>query len=238
SYVQLLERRQGEELDEDSKEFMGYIVEGVQRMKRLIDDLLLFSRVGTQGKPLEPVSVQAAYEDAVANLQVALEESGAEISHGELPTAIGDGSQLTQLFQNLISNAIKFSREDAPPRIHVWAERKGATWTVTVRDNGVGVAEDQQERIFVIFQRSHHRHEYPGNGIGLAVCKKIAERHNGRIWVESPGPVDPEGMRDPVAFEGEGSAFRFTLDVVPSSQDERVPEPVETNLEDRSRELV
>jgi PAS domain S-box-containing protein len=196
SYVQLLAKRYQGKLDADADEFIGYAVDGATRMQRLINDLLLYSRVGTRGKPFEPIDSYQALAAALDNLQLALVDSGAAVSHGPLPTVMADGSQLTQLFQNLVGNAIKFHGE-APPQVHVSARRQDKEWLFSVRDNGIGIAREDFERIFVIFQRLHGRGDYPGTGIGLAVCKRIVERHGGKIWLES----EP----------GQGTTFLFTL---------------------------
>jgi len=195
-YTQLLARRYSEKLDDDAREFIGYAVDGVTRMQRLINDLLAYSRVGRKQRAFEPVDCAALLGRVCSDLQVALEESGAEVTHEGLPTLSGDPVQLGQLFQNLVGNAVKFHGQ-APPRVHVSAERREGGWLFSVRDNGIGIEPQYADRIFVIFQRLHGRGEYPGTGIGLAVCKKIVERHGGRIWVES----EP----------GSGSTFRFTL---------------------------
>lgn len=200
SYAQLLERRYRSQFDEDGLEFLHYIVDGAKRMRQLIDDLLSFSRVGTQAKALSPVSSEAALNAALANLSLSISESGAEIKREPLPVVLADQSQLTQLFQNLIANAIVYRRADEPPRIQIRAEKKDRQWQFAVKDNGIGIAPEHHERIFVIFQRLHGRGEYPGTGIGLAICKKIAERHGGRIWVESE--------------VGKGSIFYFLLPAV------------------------
>ena len=196
SYTQLLARRYRGQLDEAADEFIGYAVDGANRMQILINDLLAYSRVGTQGKPLAPTETGAVFEAARANLRVAIEESGAEVASDPLPAVMGDQTQLLQLFQNLIGNAIKFRGEE-PPRVHVGAEPRDGRWLFSVRDNGIGIGAQYLERIFVIFQRLHGRTEYSGTGIGLAICKKIVERHGGKIWVES----EP----------GKGSTFYFTL---------------------------
>jgi light-regulated signal transduction histidine kinase (bacteriophytochrome) len=196
SYTQLLERRYKDKLDGDAKEFMAYIVDGSARMKQLIEDLLAYSRVGTRGKEFVSTDTQAALNKALLNLRAAQEASGAVITHGELPAVTGDGQQLTQLFQNLLGNAMKF-RAEAPPKIHVACEARPDVWVFTVSDNGIGLDPQYSERIFMMFQRLHTKAEYPGTGIGLAICKKIVDRHGGRIWVESQ--------------PGRGCTFGFTI---------------------------
>ena len=197
-FVQLLARRYGGKLDSDAEEFIGYAVDGAHRMQRMITDLLAYSRVATRGKPPGLVSCEVILDQTLANLSVAMEENGAVVTHDPLPTVRADSAQLLQVFQNLIGNAIKF-RGDAAPRVHVGSERRDSDWVFSVRDNGIGIEPEYYERIFVIFQRLHGRDEYPGTGIGLAICKRIVERHGGRIWVESE--------------LGRGAAFYFTLPV-------------------------
>jgi PAS domain S-box-containing protein len=197
SYTQLLERRYGDKLDADAREFMGFIVEGATRMKQLIEDLLAYSRVGTRGKELRPVQAQGALDRALVNLRAAIEGSGAQLSYDALPEVKADDTQLTQLLQNLIGNAIKFRKKEEAPRVHVGAEDAGEEWRFFVADNGIGMEPQYFERIFMVFQRLHTRDEYPGTGIGLAICKKVVDRHGGRIWVESA--------------PGKGSKFIFTL---------------------------
>jgi len=196
SYTQLLARRYGDRLDDDAREFIGYAVDGATRMQQLINDLLQYSRVGTRGETLQPCSLGDAVERARRNLAPLLEESGAEVRVDPLPILAVDAGQMTQLFQNLLQNAVRF-RSEAAPRIHISAERSGGEWIVAVRDNGIGIDPQYAERIFVIFQRLHTAAEFPGSGIGLAICKKIVARHGGRIWVEP----HPEG----------GSVFRVGL---------------------------
>jgi PAS domain S-box-containing protein len=196
SYVQLLKRRYEGKLDADADEFIGYAVQGATRMQRLIDDLLTYSRVGTRGRPLEPFEVSVAVEQAMQNLEVAIAESGARIEVGKMPTVRADGSQLAQLFQNLLGNAIKY-RTAEPPRVEVSARRVPGAHEFAVRDNGIGIDPKHFDRIFIIFQRLQARDETSGTGIGLALCKKIVERHGGRIWVESQ--------------PGKGSTFLFTI---------------------------
>jgi light-regulated signal transduction histidine kinase (bacteriophytochrome) len=196
SYTQLLGRRYGERLDGDAQEFMAYIVDGAARMKQLIEDLLAYSRVGTRGKEFQEVDSGASLSRALANLRTAAEASGAAVTHDPMPMVLADGAQLAQVFQNLIGNAIKFRGEE-PPRVHVHAETTDSVWVFTVKDNGIGLDTQYADRIWMMFQRLHNKADYPGTGIGLAIVKKIVERHGGRIWVES----EP----------GKGSTFGFTI---------------------------
>ena len=198
SYTQLLARRYQGKLDAAADEFIAYAVDGANRMQGLINDLLAYSRVGTRAKGIEPTDCTAGLDQALANLKAAIEKSGAVVTHDPLPTVMADDLQLVQLLQNLIGNAIKFHVEK-PPCIHVSAEQKGSEWVFSVRDNGIGIDPQYAERIFVIFQRLHTREEYPGTGIGLAICRKIVERRGGRIWVESQ--------------PGIGSTFYFTIPI-------------------------
>jgi len=184
SYVQLLSRRYKGRLDTDADEFIAFAVDGTLRMQQLINDLLAYSRVGTRGKPLAPTDFEDVLSKAMTNLKVAIEESGAVVSHDQLPMALADETQMVQLFQNLLGNAIKFRAEEVP-RIHVSARAEREEWVFAVRDNGIGIDPQFHERIFVLFQRLHGRDEYPGTGIGLTISKKIVERHGGRIWLES-----------------------------------------------------
>ena len=196
SYMQLLSRRYAGKLDSDADDFIGFAVDGARRMQVLIQDLLVYSRVGTRGKPFEPTNCEDVLEQVLSNMEVAINESGAVVTHDPLPTVAADASQLAQIFQNLIGNAIKFQGEETP-RVHVSAERKAGEWLFSVADNGIGIDPKFFERIFVIFQRLHGRGEYSGTGIGLAISRKIVERHGGRMWVES----EP----------GKGSTFYFTI---------------------------
>lgn len=196
SYVQLLAKRYRDKLDSDANEFIEFAVDGATRMQRLIQDLLAYSRVGTRGQTLVDCDLETALTWACTNLQAAIEESQAQITHDPLPWVVGDAAQLGQLMQNLIANALKFRGREAPC-IHVSARRHGALWQVGVQDNGIGIDPAYFEQIFVIFQRLHTREQYAGTGIGLAICKKIVERHGGRIWVESA--------------PGQGTTFYFTL---------------------------
>ena len=208
SYVQLLARRYEGKLDHDADDFISYAVDGANRMQTLIDDLLVYSRVGTCGKSFTSTDCEDILKQVLTNLQVAIEESNAVVTHGSLPTVMADETQLVQLFQNLVGNAIKFHSEE-PPRIHISAEQKGDEWEFSVSDNGIGIEPEFFDRIFVIFQRLHSRDEYSGTGIGLAICKKIVERHGGRIWVES--------------VPGEGTTFFFTIPIKRGDQEEQNP---------------
>lgn len=196
SYVQLLSRRYKGRLDTDADEFIAYAVDGTLRMQQLINDLLAYSRVGTRGKPPMPTSFEDVLSKAMANLKMAIVESGVEVTHDPLPTAYADELQMVQLFQNLIGNAIKF-RGKEKPQVHVSATPEGKEWVFSVCDNGIGIDPQFHDRIFVLFQRLHGREEYPGTGIGLTIAKKIVERHGGRIWLES----EP----------GKGTTFYFTI---------------------------
>ncbi len=197
SFVQLLGQRYKGKLDADADEFIGYAVDGAHRMQQLIQDLLTYSRVGTRGGALVPTDTGEALDRALANLRLALDESGSLVTRDPLPVVRGDPGQLEHLFLNLVGNAIKF-RSSEPSRIHVSATDAGPEgWRISVKDNGIGIEADYYERIFVIFQRLHGREQYGGTGIGLAIAKKIVERHGGRIWVDS----EP----------GRGATFSFTL---------------------------
>jgi light-regulated signal transduction histidine kinase (bacteriophytochrome) len=196
SYTQLLARRYRGKLDSEADEFIGFAVDGATRMQTLIRDLLSYSRVMTQGHSLQPADATVACDMARRNLQKSIEESGATVSVGLLPTVHADATQLTQLFQNLIGNALKYCKERAP-QIRVDAKVGDEAWLFSVQDNGIGIEPQYFERIFQMFQRLHTREEYSGTGIGLAICRRIVERHGGRIWVES----EP----------GRGSTFHFAI---------------------------
>jgi signal transduction histidine kinase len=196
SYLQLLEERHGAFLNPEAREFIGYAVDGAERMHRMIQDLLAYARVESRGQEFCLVDCESIVSSAIQNLKVAIGETHAVIEHDTLPTVTGDSVQLTQVFQNLISNAIKF-RGKTSPRIRVSVERKEQEWLFTVKDNGIGIDQKNFDRVFVLFQRLHTRQEYSGTGIGLAVCKKIIDRHGGRIWIESQ--------------PGQGTAVFFTI---------------------------
>jgi PAS domain S-box-containing protein len=197
SYTELLSERYRGKLDERADKYIGYINDGARRMQRLVSDLLALSRVGTQGKPLEPVDSAAVLKNVMRSMTPAIRESHASIQSGSLPVVAADESQLGQLFQNLIGNAIKFRAPDRPSSIIIDARRADGAWIFSVQDNGIGIESQYSERIFQMFQRLHGRDEYEGNGIGLAIAKKIVERHGGSIWLSSA--------------VGEGTVFYFSL---------------------------
>jgi two-component system sensor histidine kinase/response regulator len=195
SYTKLLARRYKGKLDADAEEFINYAVDGASRMEQLIEDLLVYSRVGNRDKLMRQVNCEVVLARAVANLEGAIQESGAVITHDPLPSLVADDTQLVQVFQNLIANAIKFRR--VVPRIHVAVRSLEGEYIFSIEDNGIGIDSHYADRIFVIFQRLHTRTEYPGNGIGLAICKKVIEQHGGRIWLDSR--------------PGEGTTFHFAV---------------------------
>lgn len=197
-YLGLLAERYKDRLDEDANDFIDYAVDGANWMFRLINDLLHYSRVTTHGKPFEKISAEKLLEQALAILQVTIRENQAIITSDSLPVIMADKVQMVQLFQNLVGNAIKF-RSEKRPEISIRVERRQDEWLFSVQDNGIGLDPRQADRIFLIFQRLHTRDEYPGTGIGLALCKKIVERHGGRIWVESR--------------PGQGARFFFTIPI-------------------------
>jgi PAS domain S-box-containing protein len=198
SYTQLLSKRYRNKLDDDADEFIAYAVDGAKRMQTLLHDLLEYSRVGTRGKPFSLVNCEHIVKQATANLKIAIEECGASVSYDVLPTIMGDEGQLVRLFQNLIGNAIKFRGEEAP-QVHISAQRRNNTVTLSVKDNGIGIDPEHSQSIFDIFRRLHTSEEYPGTGMGLAICKKIVERHGGHISVQSQ--------------PGQGSIFYFSVDM-------------------------
>ncbi len=200
SYLQLLARHYHGQLDETAAEYIGYAVDGARRMQTLIADLLTYAQVETQGIEWTETDSEAVLEGVLRDLQLAVAESGAVVTHDPLPIVSAVPGQLKQVFENLFSNALKF-RGPEPPRIHLSAQRQGMDWLFSVRDHGIGLDLKQRARIFQMFQRLHTSKEYPGTGIGLALCKKIVERHGGRIWVESA--------------PGQGATFFFTLPAAP-----------------------
>ena len=200
SFTQLLADRYGDKLDRDARDFIAFAVDGATRMKQLIEDLLAYSRVTAKGRPTAVVDTPQALSFALRNLEAAILEAGAEVECGPLPPVLADDGQMVQLFQNLVSNAVKFRTPGVPPRVHIEASRAPGhprQWLFRVADNGIGIDPKHFDRVFAIFQRLHTRREYPGTGIGLALCRRIVESYQGRIWVES----EP----------GQGIAFLFTL---------------------------
>lgn len=196
SYTQLLAKRYSDKLDQDAQEFIHFAVDGANRMQSLIQDLLAYSRVGSRGQSLESTDCNSALGQALVDLRTAINESNALVTNDELPVLLADKTQLSQLFQNLLSNSIKFQGDEAP-RIHIKAEQKNGEYLFSVRDNGIGIDPEYHEKIFVIFQRLHKKDAYSGNGIGLSICEQIVKRHGGQIWLESAS--------------GQGSTFYFTL---------------------------
>ncbi len=199
NFVELLAMRYDDELDEDAKEFIGFAVDGVSLMQTLIDDVLVYSKVDLKGIEWELTEVETALHKALSNLRGRISETGAEITYDSMSTIVADSTQLMQLFQNLLGNAIKFKKQDETPQIHVGVQRQEDNWLFSAQDNGIGCDPQFADRIFVIFQRLHTRDEYPGSGMGLAICKKIVECHRGQIWVESE--------------LGKGATFFFTIPV-------------------------
>lgn len=196
SFTELLERRYKSQLDENADKYINYIVDGVTRMQMLVTDLLTYSRTGRSELRLEPIDLNKVLQQVIDDLEVAIQDGGAIITYDPLPTLVVDASQIAQLLQNLIGNAIKF-RSQNPPSVHIRAKKVNPGWVFEVRDNGIGIEPEHAERIFLIFQRLHTRSEYPGSGIGLAICKRVVERHGGWIWVESES--------------GKGSVFYFII---------------------------
>jgi signal transduction histidine kinase len=197
SYAGLLQKRLGDRLEGDNKEFMGYLTDGATRLQAMITDLLDYSRVDRTQMSFSAVEMSEVLVEALSNLQIAIEECDAEVTHDAMPRVKGHPLLLVRLLQNLIGNAIKYRAPERRPLVHVSAERKDGFWTFCVRDNGIGIPADSHDRVFQIFQRLHPRSAYPGTGIGLAVCRRIVEHHGGKIWLESK--------------EDEGSTFYFTL---------------------------
>ena len=205
AYTQLLAERYRGKLDENADKYIKYAVEGALRMQALVEDLLAFSRVGQNGVEHKDTDSSQAVDEALKNLAAAIQESGAQVTRNQLPIVHADLHQLVQLFQNLVGNAIKF-RDKNSPVIRISAGRTGSEWIFAVADNGIGIAFEHRELIFAIFQRLHTRTEYPGNGVGLPICKRIVEQHGGKIWVESE--------------RGHGSTFRFTLPAIAADKED------------------
>ncbi len=196
SFCQLLGESENNNFSEEETEFLGVVVDGGKRMKAIIDDLLKYSRVNAESKPPHPADLSALLDRTLANLQASIEQSGVTITRDPLPTIPANETQISQVFQNLIGNAIKF-RGEVAPTVHISADERLGDWEFSIRDNGIGIAPKQRDRVFQVFQRLHSDSEYEGTGIGLAICKKVVEVHGGQIWIESE--------------LGTGSDFRFTL---------------------------
>ncbi len=196
SFAKLLDRKHSNELGEEAKEYLKFVTGGVERMETLIRDLLNYSRIDSRGDPFKKADCNTILQLVTENLKASIDSRNAKITVDALPILVGDPTQLGQVFQNLISNAVKFCKE-SEPHVHLWAKEDEQNWTFSVHDNGIGIAPQYFQRIFVVFQRLHTIEEYSGTGIGLAICKKIVERHKGRIWVEST--------------LGKGSTFHFTI---------------------------
>ena len=205
-FTELLQKQYANQLDDQAKQYIAYAVDGAKRMGLLIESLLDYSRVGTDGREFVPVRLEDVVHDALQNLRAAVEENKVSIVVHELPVVQGDRLQLARVFQNILGNAIKF-RGDARPEIDIAAARSGTEYRVSIRDNGIGIRQSHADRIFVMFQRLHARDKYEGTGIGLAICQRIIERHGGKIWVESEA--------------GQGSTFYFTL---PPAEEDRAAE--------------
>lgn len=214
AYTKLIAERYRGRLDENGDKFIAYACEGALRMQTLIQDLLAFSRVGRAGAKMISVDCEAAMAEVLLTLGPAIRERGAIVTYTSLPVVRMEASQMTQVFQNLIANAIKFHSEQ-PPKISIRAEKSGTEWLFTVSDNGIGIPTESVETVFIVFHRLHTRSEYAGNGIGLAICKKIIERNGGRIWVEP--------------HVGQGSTFKFTLPCHPLPENAEWKEDVLTS---------
>ncbi len=201
TYVQRLEKKYKGQLDEKADKYIGFAVEGVERMEKLIEGLLAYSRIARGAAQFGPVDSNTIFSLAVTNLSASIHECQAVVTKEDLPIVLGDETQLLQLFQNLIANAVKYRKPRTPPQVHVSSAREGSRYIFSVRDNGIGIDSKNYDRIFQIFQRLHSHEQYAGAGIGLAVCKRIVERHDGRIWIES--------------VPGTGSTFFFTIPASP-----------------------
>jgi light-regulated signal transduction histidine kinase (bacteriophytochrome) len=195
-FSQLLAQRYGDKLDAEGEKYMKFVTEGALRMQTMIEDLLTYSRLGREGLSAKPTDCNEVVQRALSNLASLIQDCKAVVSCERLPVVVADAGLLLQLFQNLVGNALKFRRAEAP-LVKLWAVEQKSDWLFSVSDNGIGIAPEQAENIFIIFRRLHTRTEYPGNGLGLAICKKVVEQHGGKIWVES--------------VPGQGSTFKFTL---------------------------
>jgi signal transduction histidine kinase len=207
SYLGLIRKRLEGRVDNEISEFMAFAIDGAERMERMIHDLLEYSRIGSRGQPPAMVNMEQVMTEVSANLKMAIHEAEAKVSHDSLPTLFADHAQMVRLLQNLVANAIKYRRPEVAPEVHLEVTHEGTSWVFSVNDNGIGIDPKDHGRLFVIFQRLHPRGEYEGTGIGLAQCRRIVERHGGRIWVESEA--------------GKGSRFRFSLPVLEDGKQEK-----------------
>ncbi|MFT5469475.1 MAG: signal transduction histidine kinase [Verrucomicrobiales bacterium] len=187
-FIQLLQKRYGGELDEQADDWIERAVNATANLQNLINDLLVYSRVETRARPFEPVDLNRVLADAYGMIEASVKDGGGEVMIGQLPKVLGDRAQLVQLFQNLLDNAVKYHREGVPPEVIVTAAGDGEEWVLSITDNGIGIKKEHQERIFEIFRRLHGPNEYPGTGIGLAVCRRLVHRHTGRVWIEKSTP--------------------------------------------------
>lgn len=204
-HLQIIHRHLENKLEEDTRTSMGFVEDGALRMQTLISDLLAYSRIDSQKKPLEDTDANAAAAEAICQLRPAIDEAGAEVKMDSLPVVRADPLQLARLFQNLIGNAIKYRRPDVRPEILIGATRERDAWKFWVKDNGIGIDPRFKDEVFVVFRRLHSRDNYPGSGIGLSICKRIIDRHRGAIWVESQ--------------LGQGAAFYFTIPDKPEAEE-------------------
>ncbi|MDD5459963.1 MAG: ATP-binding protein, partial [Phycisphaerae bacterium] len=215
SYLQLLAKRYQGKLDKDADDFIGFAVDGAKRMQNLILALLQYSRVGSQAKPFAVCDMDKVAKNCIKDLEAAIEQNKAEVTYDKLPVITADITQMEQLLRNLINNALKYHAENVTPKIHVGVREEEDGWTFSVKDNGIGIAPEFFNRIFVIFQRLHNRNEYSGSGIGLSVCKRVVERHGGKIWVKST--------------PGKGATFYFTIPIIAVSQETEEEQLCETS---------
>jgi PAS domain S-box-containing protein len=221
AYVQLLQKKFQGQMDAKADRYIYFIVDGADRMRNLIDALLAYSRITRRGEALKTVDMNAAFSAAVSNLSASIREVNATVAKDDLPEVLGDETQLAQLLQNLIGNGMKYRKADVPPRIEVFSRREDNEYVFSVRDNGIGIESKYYEQVFQIFQRLHSHAEYPGTGIGLAICKRIVERHHGRIWVES--------------VPGRGSTFFFTMPAPVQEKRDALPEKGSEPLKEKGR---
>jgi light-regulated signal transduction histidine kinase (bacteriophytochrome) len=216
SYLEMLDEAVGDDLDTDARDYFDRAIRGAERLQEMVDAVLGYARVDSRGREFETVDLNRVVDEVARDLEASIEASDAQITHDRLPIVMGDAAQLHQVFHNLLGNAIKFV-DGGRPMVHVGADEDGSHWIVSVRDNGIGIAPEASDRIFVMFQRLHTQDEYPGTGIGLAICKRIVERHGGRIWVESR--------------PSRGSTFFFTVPKRTGGEDESTADSTQTRVD-------